>query len=223
MLERGDAHASLCRTEPAVDECSPSRFVEHAGGVEQAVDRGATVARPEALGGAEQLSEPLRARVECLACRPATQRRLGPDAVLCRGVLGHRIGAAGPVVQVDLEPPRGVPRQRVGDHVVVGDERIGQLAELGVMEQPAVSDRGDQLRGDRVPPPARAHKHDGERERQLAGPVHAGEQLDRLGVPGAAPPTARIAEQQPTQLIGVLDGDELVDLALTDPQHRSAA
>jgi len=107
--------------------------------------------------------------------------------------------------------------------VVVRDERIGQLVKLGVVEQPAVLDRGDQLRGDPVPPPARAHQHDGERERQLAGTAHADEQLDRLGVPGAAPPTARIAEQQPTQLIGVLDGDELVDRVLRDPQHRSAA
>ena len=98
------------------------------------MDRGVTVAWLEPLGGAEQLSEPLRARVERLACRPATQRRFGPDAVLCRGVFGHGVGAAGPVVQVDLEPLRGGPRQRVGDHVVVGEEHVGQLVELGVVE-----------------------------------------------------------------------------------------
>jgi len=104
--------------------------------------------------------------------------------------------------------------------VLVGDERVGQLVELGVVEQPAVVDGGDQLRGDPVPPPAGAHQHDGEREPQLTGAVHTGEQLDRLGVPGAAPPTGRIAEQQPTQLIGVVDGDELVDHVPIESQHQ---
>ena len=64
--------------------------------------------------------------------------------------------------------------------MVGGEERVGQLVQLGIVEQPAVVDGGDQLRSDPVPPSAGAHQHDGERERQLAGAVHAGEQLDRL-------------------------------------------
>ena len=107
--------------------------------------------------------------------------------------------------------------------MVLSEEHVGQLVELGVVEQPAVVDRGDQLRGDPVPPPACADQHDGERERQLAAAVHAGEQLDRLGVPGAASPAAGVAEQQPGQLIGVVDCSELVDRVGTNPVHRSGA
>lgn len=71
MLERSDAHAPVRGTEPAVDECSSAWFVEHVGGVEQAVDRGVTVAWLERLDGAEQLGQSCGVVVERVACRPA--------------------------------------------------------------------------------------------------------------------------------------------------------
>lgn len=103
--------------------------------------------------------------------------------------------------------------------MLVGEERLGQLVELGVVEQSAVLERGDQLGRDRIPPPARAHQQRDERGRQLTAASNAGEQLDCLGMPGAPSPAGRGGQQSPVELLGVIDREQLRRLLVTQPEH----
>jgi hypothetical protein len=71
-------------------------------------------------------------------------------------VLVNGVGTARSVAEIDLQPLRRDPRQPVGDHILMRKEALRQLVEVGVVEQAAVLDRGDQPGRDSIPPPARA-------------------------------------------------------------------
>ena len=107
--------------------------------------------------------------------------------------------------------------------MLAGEERISQLVQLPVGEQPAGLDRCDQLGGDPTPPPAVAQKQRHQRQRHPPGAAHLGQQLQRLHVSGAAPPARRRLQQPPAQLVGIPDARKLLELLVVIPAHEPAA
>src|SRR5207244_3771803 len=73
--------------------------------------------------------------------RPASKWRLEGGTVLSERVLIDGVGAARPVAEIDIQPLRREPAQRIDDHVLVRKKRLRQLIKLGVAEQPARFDR----------------------------------------------------------------------------------
>lgn len=142
-------------------------------------------------------------------------------AVVGDCVLADSDGAAVAVVELDLEPFRRHPRERVGDDVLVREQRVGKLVQVGIVEQPALLKGRDQPRGDPIPPLAGADHERHERERKLARSADAGEQFDGFLVAGAAPMAPRPwrGQQSPAQLLGIPERKQLIKQLITAAQH----
>lgn len=141
-------------------------------------------------------------------------------------MLGERalvdgVAAARSVTEIDLQPLRRDPCQRVGDNVLVRKKGLRQLIEVGVVLKAAVLDRGDQPGRDSIPPLARAQHQCDERAGQLSGPVDPAEQLDCLDMAGARPPATRRSQQLSTKLFGVLNHRQLLKPRISVPEHVS--